>query len=48
MSNNPEKIVNKMKRQPNGIRFNEIKLVLETYRVSNEKQKGNFTQTIYK
>lgn len=33
---NINKLIQKMKQQPNGIRFQELKKVLEYYRIYNE------------
>ena len=39
-----EKIVDKMKRQPNGIRLNEADKVLKHYGYSLDRQKGSHRQ----
>lgn len=41
------KIVQKMKRQPNGIRFQEVTKVLEYYGYKMKSKKRNFTQKLY-
>ena len=37
------KIIEKMKRQPNGIRFNELARVLEYYGYTMKPRKRNFS-----
>ncbi len=43
-----QKIVQKMKQQPNGIRFNEIVRVLENNGYSMKNKTRNFSQKFYK
>lgn len=45
---NVEKIIEKMKRQPNGIRFEEAKKVLECYGFTCKRQKGSHAQFLKK
>jgi len=42
-----EKMVLKMKRQPNGIRFQELAKVLEHNGYNMKPKKRNISQTIY-
>lgn len=42
------KLIQKMKRQPNGIRFQELAKVLEHNGYNMKPKKRNITQTIYK
>jgi hypothetical protein len=42
------KLILKMKRQPNGIRFQELAKVLEYNGYNMKPKKRNITQTIYK
>ena len=42
-----EKILLKMKRQPNGIRFEELKRVLEFYGYKMKQKTRYITQTVY-
>ena len=44
---NREKLIYKMKRQPNGIRFQELSKVLEHYGYVMKSKKRNITQTVY-
>ena len=43
-----EKIILKMKRQPNGIRFQELAKVLEYYDYKMKTKSRDITYTIYK
>lgn len=45
---NIEKIIEKMKRQPNGIRYEEAKKVLEYYGYECARQKGSHAQFLNK
>ena len=42
-----QKIVQKMKNKPNGIRFSELKRVLEAYGYLMKLPKRNISQTFY-
>lgn len=43
-----QKLIQKMKQQPNGIRFNEIVRVLENSGYIMKSKTQNFTQKFYK
>ena len=43
-----EKIIHKMKRQPNGLRFQELAKVLEYNGYKMKPKKRNFASTFYK
>ncbi|MEH2928735.1 type II toxin-antitoxin system HicA family toxin [Candidatus Ventrimonas sp. KK005] len=45
---NVNKIIDKMKRQPNGIRYEETKKVLEYYGYECVRQKGSHAQFLNK
>ena len=45
---NVEKIISKMKQQPNGIRMEEVDKVLTHYGYSLERQKGSHRQYLNK
>lgn len=45
---NVNKIIDKMKRQPNGIRYEEVKKVLEYYGYECVRQKGSHAQFLNK